>query len=54
MEEDIRGAVFGNVGTLITFQVGAEDAGYLEKEFASTFSREDLINLARHQIYPEH
>lgn len=51
MEEDIRGAVFGNVGTLITFQVGAEDAEYLEKEFAPTFSVEDLINLARHQIY---
>lgn len=51
MEEDIRGAVFGNVGTLIAFQVGAEDAEYLEKEFAPTFSKEDLINLARYQIY---
>ena len=44
-------AVFGNAGTLISFRVGAEDAGYLAKEFEPKFSRLDLINLANTHIY---
>ncbi|MDA1190056.1 MAG: type IV secretion system DNA-binding domain-containing protein [Candidatus Poribacteria bacterium] len=51
LDDDVRHAVFGNVGTLICFQVGAEDAEYLEKEFQPTFRREDLTNLSRHQFY---
>jgi len=51
LDEKLRSAIFGNVGTLIVFQVGAEDAEYLEKEFAPTFSREDLVGLPRHHIY---
>ena len=46
MEEEVRDAVFGNVGTMITFRVGAYDAEVLEKEFAPTFTEEDLVNLA--------
>lgn len=37
--EDIRVAIFGNVGTIISFRVGAEDAAYLSKEFYPTFSQ---------------
>ena len=51
MEEEVRDAVFGNVGTLVTFRVGAFDAEVLEKEFAPTFTAEDLVNLGFTQIY---
>lgn len=51
MEEEVRAAVFGNVGTMITFRVGAYDAEVLEKEFAPTFTAEDLVNLGSYQIY---
>lgn len=51
MEETVRDAVFGNMGTLISFRVGAEDAEYLEKEFSPEFFARDLINLPKYQIY---
>lgn len=51
MEEEVRDAVFGNVGTLISFRVGAFDADVLEKEFAPVFVAEDLVNLGFAQIY---
>lgn len=51
MEEEVRAAVFGNVGTMITFRVGAYDAEILEKEFAPTFMVEDIVNLGARQIY---
>lgn len=51
MEEEVRAAVFGNVGTTIAFRVGAFDAEVLEKEFAPEFTAEDLVNLAIYQIY---
>ncbi|MBU3896273.1 DUF87 domain-containing protein, partial [Patescibacteria group bacterium] len=42
---EIRNAVLGNVGTIASFRVGAEDAEILEKHFEPEFSRFDLINL---------
>lgn len=51
MEEAVRDAVFGNVGTLVTYRVGAYDAEYLEKEFAPNFSQSDLVNLDRYNAY---
>ena len=51
MEEEVRDAVFGNVGTMITFRVGAYDAEVLEKEFAPVFTAEDLVNLGLRQVY---
>jgi hypothetical protein len=51
MEEEVASAVFGNVGTMMTFRVGAYDAEVLEKEFAPTFTAEDLVNLGARQIY---
>lgn len=51
MEEEVRSAVFGNVGTMMTFRVGAYDAEVLEKEFAPVFTAEDLVNLGARQIY---
>jgi CxxC-x17-CxxC domain-containing protein len=51
MDEIVRDAVFGNVGTLAVFRVGAEDAEFLEKEFSPEFTAEDLVNLAKYNIY---
>ncbi len=51
MTEEVRNAVFGNVGTLACFKVGADDAEYLEKEFAPTFTKQDLINLENRNMY---
>ncbi len=51
MEEVVRDAVFGNVGTLISFRVGAFDAEYLEKEFAPYFTQTDLVNLDKYNAY---
>ncbi len=51
MEEEVRAAVFGNVGTMTVFRVGAYDADVLEKEFAPQFTAEDLVNLGIFQIY---
>jgi hypothetical protein len=47
----VRDAVFGNVGTIITFRVGAADGEFLEKEFMPEFLQNDLVNLAKANIY---
>jgi len=51
MPEEVRSAVFGNVGTMITFRVGAFDAEIFEKEYAPQFAAQDLVNLGFAQIY---
>lgn len=51
MEEKVREAVFGNVGTLIVFRVGPFDAEVLKTVFEPTFTAEDLVELGLGQIY---
>jgi hypothetical protein len=51
MEDEVKAAVFGNVGTMITFRVGAEDAEAFEKEFAPYFTMDDIVNLSAFQVY---
>jgi len=51
MEENVRSAVFGNVGTTITFRIGAFDAEVLEVVFQPKFFAQDLVNLGFAQIY---
>ncbi|HDQ16741.1 MAG TPA: DUF87 domain-containing protein [Candidatus Vogelbacteria bacterium] len=51
MPETVSNAVFGNVGTIVTFRVGPFDAEILEKIFFPTFTKEDLVNLGFAQIY---
>lgn len=51
MDEGVRDAVFGNIGTLITFRVGAYDAEVLEKEFSPEFTLQDIVNLGFGNIY---
>jgi hypothetical protein len=45
LEDDIRDAVFGNVGSICSFRVGADDAEFLEKQFAPTFTAADLMRV---------
>lgn len=51
MSDEVRAAVFGNVGTMMAFRVGAYDAEVLEKEFSPQFVIEDLVSLGRFQCY---
>lgn len=47
----VKDAIFGNVGTMIAFRVGAGDAEFLEKEFEPEFMMNDLVNLGFAQVY---
>ncbi|MBI2334330.1 type IV secretory system conjugative DNA transfer family protein [Candidatus Daviesbacteria bacterium] len=49
--EDLKNAVFGNVGTVIAFRVGVTDANYLQHEFSPTFSEADLVNIESPHVY---
>ena len=51
MDEKVRDAVFGNVGTMLSFRVGAFDAELLEKEFLPEFTMNDLVNLGFASVY---
>jgi energy-coupling factor transporter ATP-binding protein EcfA2 len=51
MEEDVRNAVFGNVGTIIAFRVGPFDAEVLETIFTPQFLATDIVNLGFAQVY---
>ena len=47
----VRDAVFGNVGTMVVFRVGSDDAEFLEKEFEPEFTPQDIVNLPNYKIY---
>ena len=47
----VKDAIFGNVGSMLTFRVGAEDAEALEKEFDPVFLMNDIVNLSKYDIY---
>jgi len=51
LEPDVRHAVLGNAGTIISFRVGAEDSPYLAREFHEVFEEIDLLQLPNHRIY---
>lgn len=51
LTEEVRDAVFGNVGTMVTFRVGSPDAQFMEDEWKPRFVPEDLINLPKFNIY---
>lgn len=48
---EVKDAIFGNIGTIASFRIGAEDAEFLEREFIPEFNAEDLVNLAKYNIY---
>ncbi len=51
LDETVQAAVFGNVGTIICFRVGAADAEFLAKEFTPVFEEPDLLNLTKYDMY---
>ena len=51
LETEVRAAVIGNAGTLITFRLGAEDAVFIAKELAPRFSANDLLHLPNRHVY---
>jgi len=51
LNEKVRDSIFGNVGTLVSFRTGPEDAEFLEKYFFPDFNQEDLINLPNYNFY---
>jgi hypothetical protein len=51
LDETVRGAVLGNVGTVIAFRVGLSDAEVLEKEFYPEFTAADFVNLPNYSLY---
>ena len=51
VDETVRGAILGNVGTMIVFRIGLTDALLLEKEFYPEFSASDLVSLPNYHIY---
>jgi len=48
---DVKAAVFGNVGTMMSFKVGAPDAEFLEKEYTPVLSQEDIVGIANYKAY---
>lgn len=51
IQEDIKNAIFGNIGTLMTFRVGVPDANLLQHEFSPVFSEADLVNIEAQHLY---
>ena len=51
LDPKIREAVLGNVGTVVTFRIGAEDASYMAREFVPGIKPLDLMNLPNHEVY---
>jgi Type IV secretion-system coupling protein DNA-binding domain len=51
LHEDIRDAIIGNVGTIITFRIGAIDAELMKSEFNNLFTTDDFIRLPQYHIY---
>ena len=51
MSEEVQAAVFGNVGTIISFRVGPLDAEVFERIYSPTFMKEDMVNLGQFQMY---
>lgn len=51
IDEEVKNAVFGNVGTMIAFRVGVPDANFLQHEFSPTFNEGDLTNIEKYHVY---
>lgn len=51
LTDKVRDAVFGNVGTIISFRIGPDDASFIEKQFTPDFNQNDLINIPNYHFY---
>jgi len=51
VEEEVKNAVFGNVGTIVAYRVGVTDANYLQHEFSPVFGEDDLLNVEKYHAF---
>ena len=51
IDEEVKNAVFGNVGTIVSFRIGVPDANFLQHEFAPVFNEIDLTNIEKFNVY---
>ncbi|MBP7700803.1 type IV secretion system DNA-binding domain-containing protein [Candidatus Woesebacteria bacterium] len=51
IDEEVKNAVFGNVGTMVSFRVGVPDANFLQHEYAPIFNEGDLVNIEKYHVY---
>jgi hypothetical protein len=51
VDEEVKNAIFGNVGTIVSFRIGVTDAGYLQHEFTPVFDQQDLLNVEKYHVY---
>jgi hypothetical protein len=51
IDEEVKNAVFGNVGTIVSFRVGVPDANFLQHEFTPIFTENDLTNIEKYHVY---
>lgn len=51
IDEEVKNAVFGNVGTMIAFRIGVPDANFLQHEFSPIFNETDLTNIEKYHVY---
>ena len=51
IDEEVKNAVFGNVGTMVSFRVGVPDANFLQHEYAPIFNENDLVNVEKYHVY---
>jgi len=51
MDDEVKNAIFGNVGSIISFRVGVTDASYMQREYQPIFGESDLINIERFHAY---
>jgi hypothetical protein len=51
VDEEVKNAIFGNVGTIMSFRIGVNDANYLQREFTPVFNEEDLLNVEKYHTY---
>lgn len=51
LDEEVRDAIFGNVGTLMSYRVGVQDASVLQREFDPVFDEGDLTNIGAQNLY---
>jgi hypothetical protein len=51
VDEEVKNAVFGNVGTIISFRIGVTDANYLQHEFTPVFAEDDLLNVEKYHAF---
>jgi len=51
IEDGVKNAIFGNVGTIMSFRVGVTDANYLQHEFEEKFAESDFLNIERYNVF---